>query len=219
MQSPWHRHLPPALLCDTLTAWLVQSSPLIGSRALTAGLTGTGAQAGEVKKEVLMTATVGWEESYMGQLRQLAGGRKLIMPAARAVVRDSAGRILFIRRRDNGNWGMPAGAWELDETILECLKREVREETGLMVNSATPMAIYCHLDSTSAYGDPYQLLVVQFTVDDWSGTLVTQTDETVDAAFHSMDDPPEPMSSLYDGVLQDLIKYDDDGKLILERLV
>ena len=138
------------------------------------------------------------------------------MLAARAVVRDRAGRVLFVRRRDNGSWGMPAGAWELDETILECLKREVREETGLQVDSATPMGIYSYLDIMSANGDPYQILTVQFAVDDWSGALVTQTDETVDAAFFSLDDPPDSLVVHYHGVLRDLEKYEEDGEFIVK---
>ena len=124
-----------------------------------------------------------YNESYLGQIRKLIGKRKLIITAARAVIRDREGRILFVRRRDNGLWGMPAGSQELDESILDCLKREVKEETGLNVITAIPMAIYSRLSIVTVYGDPYHLFQVQFLVDDWSGELVIETDETVDARF------------------------------------
>ena len=74
-----------------------------------------------------------YEESYVGQLRQLAGDRTLIVPAARAIIQDKDGKILLIRRRDNGQWDLPAGGIELGESITKCLKREVKEETGLEV--------------------------------------------------------------------------------------
>ena len=45
------------------------------------------------------------EHSYINQIRALAGDdRKLLYVATRAVILDGQGRVLFIRRRDNGNW-------------------------------------------------------------------------------------------------------------------
>ncbi len=155
-----------------------------------------------------------YKESYLGQIRELVGKRKLIITAARAVIRDGQGRVLFIRRRDNGLWAMPAGSQELDESILDCLKREVKEETGLDVIAATPMAIYSQLSIVTGYGDPYHLFMVQFLVDDWSGELVTETDETLDARFFGLDELPEDMLDFYQQVLDDLRKY--DGSLILK---
>ena len=156
----------------------------------------------------------GYEESYMGQIRQLVGKREIIITAARAVIHDQEGRVLFIRRRDNGLWAMPAGGQELGESIFDCLKREVKEEAGLEVISATPMAIYSQLPIVTTYGDPYQLFLVQFLVDEWSGELVTETDETVDARFFDLDELPEEMPDFYRKVLGDLQKY--DGNLIIE---
>jgi 8-oxo-dGTP diphosphatase len=54
------------------------------------------------------------------------------------VVIDENGRILVIQRRDNGHWEPPGGVLERDEPIVEGLLREVREETGLVVE---PMAL------------------------------------------------------------------------------
>ena len=145
-----------------------------------------------------------YEESYLGQIRPLVGEREIIITAARAVIRDQEDRILFIRRRDNGLWAMPAGCQELGESIFDCLKREVKEEAGLEVISAAPMAIYSQLSIVTAYGDPYQLFLVQFLVDEWSGELVTETDETVDARFFDLDELPEEMPDFYRQVLEDL---------------
>ncbi len=155
-----------------------------------------------------------YEESYLSQVRKLIDKQELIITAARAVIRDQEGRILFIRRRDNGLWAMPAGGQELGESILECLKREVKEESGLDVILATPMAIYSQVSIVTASGDPYQLFLVQFLVDEWSGELVTETDETVDARFLDLDELPENIPDSYHEVLKDLQEY--DGSLILK---
>lgn len=83
-----------------------------------------------------------YHQSYLGQLRQLIGQRKIFAVTARGIVQNEAGDILLVRRSDNGQWVMPAGSMELEESILDCVKREVFEETGLTVLDATPIAIY-----------------------------------------------------------------------------
>jgi len=158
--------------------------------------------------------TPGYEESYLGQLRSLVGDRKIIITAARGVVRDEGGRILFIRRRDNRLWALPAGSQELDESILDCVKREVWEETGLQVISAKPMAIYSNLSIRTSFGDPYHLFLVQFMVQEWSGELVKETDETIDARFFPLDEVSKEMAPFYYETLQDIRSY--DGGLILK---
>ena len=54
--------------------------------------------------------SIPWADSYMGQIRELAGDRVLMFIAARAVLRDDRGRVLLIQRSDNGHRALPAGA-------------------------------------------------------------------------------------------------------------
>src|SRR6516164_5752775 len=58
------------------------------------------------------------------------------------VVIDENGRTLVIQRRDNGHWEPPGGVLERDETITEGLLREVREETGLIVEPVALTGVY-----------------------------------------------------------------------------
>ncbi|MFF4370460.1 NUDIX hydrolase [Streptomyces sp. NPDC001594] len=51
---------------------------------------------------------------------------------AGVVVRDD-GRLLAIRRADNGTWELPGGVLELAETPENGVRREVLEETGIHV--------------------------------------------------------------------------------------
>lgn len=59
-----------------------------------------------------------------------------------AVVTDGEGRVLVIQRRDNGRWEIPGGILELDESIQAGVRREVAEETGLLVEPERLTGIY-----------------------------------------------------------------------------
>ena len=41
--------------------------------------------------------------------------------------------VLLVHNTDGGGWSLPGGKVEYGETLVEALKREVREETGLFV--------------------------------------------------------------------------------------
>ena len=60
---------------------------------------------------------------------------------AGAVIRED-GRMLVIKRRDNGNWEPPGGVLELDETPEEGVVREVLEETGIHVEVEQLTGVY-----------------------------------------------------------------------------
>ncbi|HKT01335.1 MAG TPA: NUDIX domain-containing protein [Rugosimonospora sp.] len=62
-----------------------------------------------------------------------------------AVVTDDAGRVLVIQRRDNGQWQIPGGVLELDESIPAGVRREVHEETGLHVEPDRLTGVYKNL--------------------------------------------------------------------------
>jgi 8-oxo-dGTP pyrophosphatase MutT (NUDIX family) len=69
-----------------------------------------------------------------------------IRPGVSAVIFDGDRRVLLQKRTDNGRWGLPGGAIEFGESILEALHREVMEETGLTVEVVRLVGVYSHPD-------------------------------------------------------------------------
>jgi 8-oxo-dGTP diphosphatase len=51
------------------------------------------------------------------------------------LVRDEKGRVLLVHHTYRGRspWGLPGGGLQPDESLEECLRREIREEAGLDV--------------------------------------------------------------------------------------
>jgi len=154
-----------------------------------------------------------WSESYTGKLRSIVGNQKLIIPSVRAIILDESNRILYIKRKGNNKWALPAGGIELNESIEECLRREVKEETGLEVVKATLVAMYTgrQYSIINRFGDEYQGFEFLFRIDEWNGTVQTETEETSDIGFFPMDDLPEFESGYFEQheneVLEDLRNF------------
>jgi 8-oxo-dGTP diphosphatase len=58
---------------------------------------------------------------------------------ADALVRDARGRVLLVRRADDGRWAMAGGWVDPGETPERAVVREVAEETGLRVSAPRPL--------------------------------------------------------------------------------
>ena len=52
------------------------------------------------------------------------------------------GRILLIKREDNGLWAMPGGATEVGETWAQSAERELREETGVVGTAKKLLGVF-----------------------------------------------------------------------------
>jgi len=76
-----------------------------------------------------------------------------IFIAVTAVVLDSAGRLLVIRRADNGRHALPGGRHELGESMAQAAVREVFEETGIKAEITGLVGIYSDPEHVVGYSD------------------------------------------------------------------
>lgn len=74
----------------------------------------------------------------------MAATPKHSVSVAGIVIRDD-GRVLVIKRDDNGHWEAPGGVLELDESFEVGVRREVLEETGLEVTVERLTGVYKNL--------------------------------------------------------------------------
>lgn len=76
-----------------------------------------------------------------------------IVVAVAAIVRNDAGELLMIERTDNGLWAVPGGAQDVGESVVDTVRREVREETGIEVEVTSLSGIYSDPAHVIAYDD------------------------------------------------------------------
>src|SRR5688572_1323181 len=111
---------------------------------------------------------------YIKKIRKAIGPEKIIHPAARIIIENKDGQVLFVKRKDNGMLGIPAGAFETNETIEQCIIREVLEETGLAIHELEVIGISSNPNrETVIYPnkDEIQYFVIEFYSNDWTGVL------------------------------------------------
>lgn len=74
-------------------------------------------------------------------------------PSASALVRDEAGRVLLLRRTDNGLWTIPTGGLKKAETLTQCAVRECLEETGVRIEVTGLVGVFSDPRHVIAYAD------------------------------------------------------------------
>jgi 8-oxo-dGTP diphosphatase len=79
-------------------------------------------------KEVLAPAQL---QRIVRTLLSLLFRRPLVGTSVIPVLSD--GRVVLIKRRDNGRWGLPGGLVDWGEDLPTAVVRELREETGLEI--------------------------------------------------------------------------------------
>lgn len=129
---------------------------------------------------------------YVRWLRERVGHDMVILPAAAGHVMDGDGRALLQQRRDNGLWGFPAGILEVGEDARSAAEREVREETGLIVEAKRLIGLYTSATFHITYpnGDKAQPFIAFFECDVVGGDLSAQESEVIDLGWFDLNDPP-----------------------------
>ncbi len=75
-------------------------------------------------------------------LKDMLFSRPTPFVAGDAAIIDDEGKMLLIRRADNGKWAMPGGALEVGETPAEGVAREAFEETGIHCRAVSLVGIF-----------------------------------------------------------------------------
>jgi 8-oxo-dGTP diphosphatase len=114
------------------------------------------------------------------------------------------GRIVLIRRRDNGRWALPGGIVDWGEDIPNTIRRELKEETGLdLVQIRRLVGVYSAPDR-----DPRIHSICIVVEADVEGDMkVEDTLEVTEIQAFSPDSlPSEPMSHDHQKQLQDYLR-------------
>ncbi|MGE1026938.1 NUDIX hydrolase [Bacillus sp. GMs2/2] len=146
---------------------------------------------------------------YVTGLRKIVGHRPLILVGAVVILIDEENRILLQKRKEpNGLWGIPGGLMELGESIENTAKREIHEETGLLVEGLTLFNVF----SGESYfrklenKDEFYAITVVYSSKKFKGKLQISDNESLHLHFYNIDKLPEDMLITHRNILYDFLK-------------
>jgi len=126
-------------------------------------------------------------------LRDKVGTDLLWLTGVSAVVRNGAGEVLLVRRADNGQWALVSGILEPGEQPAEGLRREVEEETGVVVTVDALTGVWTLPSIEYPNGDVAQYLDLCFLATHVSGDARVNDDESLEVGWFAVDAlPPMP---------------------------
>jgi ADP-ribose pyrophosphatase YjhB (NUDIX family) len=105
-----------------------------------------------------------------------------------AAIFDDGGRILLVRRSDDGLWCLPCGWVEPNESPEEAAVREVREEAGLEIQARQLVGVFTRKPNVG-YG-PHTAIAVVYLCDVVGGAPRPQSHEVLEVRHWRIEDVP-----------------------------
>jgi ADP-ribose pyrophosphatase YjhB (NUDIX family) len=93
----------------------------------------------------------------------------------------SDGRVLLVRRGSpplQGQWSIPGGILEVGETVIEGVRRELAEETGIDVRVRTLIEVFERIDRDPSGNPQYHFVVLDYLCEMVRGTARAGSDVT-----------------------------------------
>ncbi|WP_034756628.1 NUDIX hydrolase [Rossellomorea vietnamensis] len=143
---------------------------------------------------------------YFKYLRQFVGHKPIILPGSVVIILNEQNEIL-LQKRHNGNWGLPGGLMDLGESFEEVAKREVFEETGLVVDNLQLLNV---LSGSQYYlkvpnGDELYSATAVYYTKDVTGDIKIDYSESKDMKYFATGNLPNELTENDRGFIEEYV--------------
>lgn len=129
--------------------------------------------------------------NYIKEIRSKVGHMPIFLNAVAGAVVNERGQLLLQQRTDAGNWSVPGGMMEYGESFLETLKREMKEDSGLLVEPIKVLHTFDRGFTTYPNGDQAQIVCRFYLVNPIGGSLEdADPKETLALRYFNLDALP-----------------------------
>ncbi|MCP3029135.1 NUDIX hydrolase [Halobacillus sp. A5] len=145
---------------------------------------------------------------YVEDLRKIVGHRPLILTGAVVAILNEKEELLLEQRTyPSGVWGLPGGLMELGESMEDTAKREVLEETNLVVENLKLIDIYSGNEfyTVAENGDEFYSVTGAYYTTSFQGEIVSSKKESLQCKFFPKHQLPDQMVGSHRKMIEDLL--------------
>lgn len=135
-------------------------------------------------------------KSYISHLREAVGSHPIIIVGSSIIVQNESKQLLLVLRADNKCWALPAGLLEPGESVEDCARRELMEETGLQAGNMELLRISSGSEMYYKYpnGDEVYIVSISYRCTEFSGEARVNDHESTDIGYFDLDSLPNPLN-------------------------
>ena len=132
-----------------------------------------------------------------------------VTPGTAAVILNSErDSVLLHLRNDQPMWSLPGGPPDFGESFSQCVLREVKEETGLVVKIVRLIGIYSEPDHwifSYPDGNRAHAFAAAFECEVVSGELMPNMTDSLDVSWFAVNDLPKNLMPMHPKVISDCL--------------
>lgn len=136
------------------------------------------------------------EKDYIPYMRKMIGSKRMISVGLCCLIINENGEVLLEKRSDNGQYCLPGGSIDFDETVTEGVKREVFEETGIELDEVSLFMVLSGKKEQFVYPngditDYVDLVFISYLKSQEKPIRLTHDNESSALAFFPLEKIPE----------------------------
>jgi ADP-ribose pyrophosphatase YjhB (NUDIX family) len=144
--------------------------------------------------------------NYCEAIREKIGNDPLIIVRPSVAIVNHNGEVL-LSRFIGGIWSIPGDILQLNQSVEECIKRNVLNDIGLKIKKLTLSGVYSGtelINRVQESGDEYHTVAIGYLCTEYEGEIIPDSNQGIETQFFSLDNLPKEINPFIKNKLVEL---------------